>query len=64
MNRPVDKETAEELVGIFLEAVIAPSVEPDALEIFSAKPNLRVLECGDLAETEKPMTLKKSAAGF
>lgn len=64
LNRPVDKETAEELVGIFLEAVIAPSVEPDALEIFSAKPNLRVLECGDLAETEKAYDIKKVSGGF
>jgi len=65
LNRPLDKETAQELVDIFLEAVIAPSVEPDALEVLSAKPNMRVLECGDLsAGGQKGYDLKKVSGGF
>src|SRR5512135_399007 len=30
-NRPVDKETAEEMAEIFLEVIIAPGFDPDAL---------------------------------
>lgn len=65
LNRPVDKDTATELVKIFLEAVIAPLVDPEALEVLAAKPNLRVLACGDLAEQErKGFDLKKVSGGF
>src|SRR3954464_99913 len=44
LNRPLDRATAEAISGQFLEIVIAPRFEPDALEVFSAKPNVRVLE--------------------
>lgn len=47
-NRPVDKASAEEMAQIFLEAVIAPSFNADALEVLKAKENLRLLETGDL----------------
>ncbi len=43
LNRPVDAATAEQLKAIFLEAVIAPAFEPTALEILSAKKNVRLL---------------------
>jgi phosphoribosylaminoimidazolecarboxamide formyltransferase / IMP cyclohydrolase len=42
-NRPVDKATAEELVKIFLEVIIAPGFDADALEILGAKKNVRLL---------------------
>lgn len=44
LNRPVTKEMAEELGKIFLEAVIAPGFDKGALEVLSAKKNLRLLE--------------------
>ena len=47
LNRPVDKELAEALTGQFVEVVIAPGVGDDAVAVFSAKPNLRVLEDGE-----------------
>ena len=43
-NRPVDKETAEEMVKIFLEVVIAPGYAPEALETLKSKKDLRLLE--------------------
>lgn len=46
LNRELDVETASKLVNIFLEAVIAPAVSPEAQQILAEKPNLRVLECG------------------
>lgn len=44
-NKKVDKKTAEELAKIFLEIVIAPSFDEDALEVLKAKKNLRVIKC-------------------
>lgn len=44
-NATVDVKTAEELVKIFLEIVIAPDFEPMALQILKNKKNLRVIEC-------------------
>ena len=46
-NRPIDAELAEALTGQFVEVVIAPGVGEDAIAVFSAKPNLRVLEDGE-----------------
>jgi phosphoribosylaminoimidazolecarboxamide formyltransferase / IMP cyclohydrolase len=45
VNRKVDKETAEEMVKIFLEIVIAPDFDDVALEILKKKKNLRVIKC-------------------
>jgi phosphoribosylaminoimidazolecarboxamide formyltransferase/IMP cyclohydrolase len=42
-NRPVDRETAEELAKIFLEVIIAPGFDREALEILGAKKNVRLL---------------------
>lgn len=46
-NRPVDREMAEELVKIFLEAVVAPLFTPEALEILRSKPNMRLVAAGE-----------------
>ncbi len=44
MNRPLTGEVAKMMKPIFLEIVMAPSFEPEALEVFSTKKNLRLLE--------------------
>lgn len=44
VNRPVDAEAAAEMSKLFVEAIAAPSFEPAALERFSAKKNLRLVE--------------------
>jgi len=43
LNRPVDLETANEMGSHFVEAVIAPSYEPDAEKHLEAKKNIRLL---------------------
>lgn len=43
-NRPVDLETAEKASQPFMEVIIAPGYAPEALALFQAKKNLRVLE--------------------
>lgn len=45
-NRKLDAETARRLVDIFLEIVLAPEFDDEALEVLSKKPNLRVLATG------------------
>lgn len=58
-NREVDAELATSIKPIFTECVAAPSFAQDALEILSAKKNLRLIELGEVefADTEiKPLT--------
>jgi phosphoribosylaminoimidazolecarboxamide formyltransferase/IMP cyclohydrolase len=43
-NRPVGLELAQAMVQSFWELVLAPGFSPEALEVFSAKKQLRVLE--------------------
>jgi phosphoribosylaminoimidazolecarboxamide formyltransferase/IMP cyclohydrolase len=43
LNRPVTRAVAEALAPVFTEVVVAPSYDAGALEVFAAKPNLRVL---------------------
>lgn len=43
-NRPIDKETAEEMDKIFFEVAIAPSYSEEALEILRHKKNRILLE--------------------
>jgi len=44
VNRPLDGETAKLMKPIFLEIVMAPDFEPEALEVFASKKNLRLLK--------------------
>jgi phosphoribosylaminoimidazolecarboxamide formyltransferase/IMP cyclohydrolase len=44
VNRPVDRRAAEEIAKLFLEVVIAPKFDPEALSIFESKKNLRLIE--------------------
>jgi phosphoribosylaminoimidazolecarboxamide formyltransferase/IMP cyclohydrolase len=43
-NRPVTLKMAENLRDIFTEVIVAPDFEPEALEVFKAKKNLRLLK--------------------
>jgi phosphoribosylaminoimidazolecarboxamide formyltransferase / IMP cyclohydrolase len=62
-NQAVDAATAEALVTTFLECIVAPSYDPQALEILKSKPNLRVLELSDFRCGE-PKTVKVIAGGI
>lgn len=43
-NKTVNKQVAEKCNEIFLEIVVAPDFEPEALEVFKNKKNLRVIK--------------------
>ena len=44
LNRPVDRACAERLAEQFIEVLLAPVYDPAALEILTAKKNVRLLE--------------------
>ena len=44
LNQPLDLKTATELKDVFLEVIIAPEFEPDALSLLSSKKNLRLVK--------------------
>lgn len=66
VNRQVDEKTAKEMQKTFLEIIIAPSFSDEALEIFSSKKNLRLLEMPDLAlaNSKDSLDMKKVAGGL
>ena len=64
-NRPLDGETARAVTEIFTEVVVAPDADADALAIFAAKKNLRLLLTGDLRDPRAPgVTVRSVAGGF
>jgi len=46
-NRTMDTSTAEEVVRLFVECIVAPGYSSKAAESFAAKKNLRLLEMSD-----------------
>jgi phosphoribosylaminoimidazolecarboxamide formyltransferase/IMP cyclohydrolase len=53
-NRPIDKEVAQELAKTFLEVIIAPGFDKDALDILTTKKNVRLLEIPAPASGQAP----------
>ncbi len=62
-NSNVDRETAINLKDIFLECVVAPSFDGEALEILKIKKNLRILKFSKDKLTKKNQTSSKSIMG-
>ncbi|MEZ4390925.1 MAG: bifunctional phosphoribosylaminoimidazolecarboxamide formyltransferase/IMP cyclohydrolase [Polyangiales bacterium] len=63
LNRAVDLETASVLVETFLEAVVAPSFEPDALAALHTKKNLRLIEIGAFSPSASPVRTSRAVSG-
>lgn len=70
INRPVDAATAEVLAepGRFIEAIVAPSFEPAALEILTTKPkwkaNVRLVTVGKLSSAKRAWDFRRVAGGL
>ncbi|RMF17049.1 MAG: bifunctional phosphoribosylaminoimidazolecarboxamide formyltransferase/IMP cyclohydrolase PurH, partial [Alphaproteobacteria bacterium] len=65
MNRPLDAKTAEEIVKVFTEVIIAPEVSEEAKAIIAAKKNLRLLETGAMPDPTAPgLEVRRVAGGF
>ncbi|MEW6047833.1 MAG: bifunctional phosphoribosylaminoimidazolecarboxamide formyltransferase/IMP cyclohydrolase [Bacillota bacterium] len=52
VSRPVDGATARAMSRTFLEVVVAPSFEPEALEVLGRKPKLRLIEVGPMTRPD------------
>src|SRR5699024_604518 len=63
LNKTVDKETADQLHGIFLEVIIAPSFDEAALEVLTQKKNIRLLEV-DFHEDEHAEEFVSVSGGY
>ncbi len=63
VNRPMNKATAEQVVQTFMEAVIAPSFDADAVEVLTTKKNLRLLEVGEKVANNE-LWIEKVSGGF
>ncbi|MBI1220281.1 MAG: bifunctional phosphoribosylaminoimidazolecarboxamide formyltransferase/IMP cyclohydrolase [Rhodobacteraceae bacterium] len=65
LNQPLDAATAEEIVKIFTEVVIAPDASEAAKAVFAAKKNLRLLTTGALSDPlADGLTFRQVAGGF
>ena len=65
LNRPCDAETAKEISKIFVEIVLAPSFEPEALKLLTKKKDIRVLEIGPIAaKAPAGYDVKRVAGGY
>ncbi|WP_314605148.1 bifunctional phosphoribosylaminoimidazolecarboxamide formyltransferase/IMP cyclohydrolase [Pseudoramibacter alactolyticus] len=63
-NRVIDKATADQMVTIFLEVVVAPGFTDEARAVLTAKPNLRLLTLDDILHREEGYELKKVLGGI
>ncbi len=67
LNAPVDRATAEAIVGgeKFLEVIVAPSYDADALALLSARwKNVRLLAVGPVNAPVKSVLVRSIAGGF
>jgi phosphoribosylaminoimidazolecarboxamide formyltransferase / IMP cyclohydrolase len=64
LNRTLDGETAEKIGRIFSEVIIAPDFDDDAIAVFAAKKNPRILlRTGGLPDPTAPGMMVKNLAG-
>ena len=62
-NRWLDSTTAEAIARLFVEAVIAPDIDPQAAAILASRSALRVLVAGAMPDPSAPGITFRSVAG-
>lgn len=63
LNRPLDKATAEALTKKFVEVIIAPYIEGDALPVLAKKDKIRVLKAGEMPPRDQKSRMITRVAG-
>ncbi|MDX3928388.1 MAG: bifunctional phosphoribosylaminoimidazolecarboxamide formyltransferase/IMP cyclohydrolase [Shinella sp.] len=63
LNTVLDGETAEEIVKLFTEVIIAPEADEAARAVIATKPNLRLLVTGALPDPRLPGLSAKTVSG-
>lgn len=64
LNDVCDKATATAITQIFVEVVIAPDFTPDALAVFSAKANLRLIKKPNFFSRTAQFDFRRIEGGF
>ena len=64
LNRPVDEACARALSRQFIEVLLAPGFEPEALEVLTQKKNVRLLELPDWPEPAGGLEAKPVIGGL
>ena len=64
LNRECDGKTAALMQELFIEVVISPKFEKEALEAFSKKKNLRLLETGKFVVNRNSAEMRRVSAGL
>ena len=63
LNQTLDAATAEEIVKLFTEVIIAPEIDDAARAIIAKKPNLRLLRVGALPDPRAAGLTAKTVSG-
>jgi phosphoribosylaminoimidazolecarboxamide formyltransferase/IMP cyclohydrolase len=63
VNRPLDAVTAQAIAEIFVEVVIAPTIEPAAAEILAQRRLVRVLEAGAMPDPKAESWMTHDVSG-
>jgi len=63
VNRRLDRATAEQVCETFTEVVIAPEADDDAVAVFEAKKNLRLLVTGGMPDAFSTGEVFRSVSG-
>ena len=63
-NRTCTKNVADAVTSVFVEIVLAPGFEPEALDVFKKKKNLRVLEIGEFGKRFKKSEVRNVDGGL
>lgn len=63
-NQPVDAGTAERLAETFLEIIVAPLFEADALDVLTRKKNLRLIQLPTAPAAPGELDFKRVRGGF
>ena len=63
-NQTCTRDVAEAISKVFVEIVLAPSFEPEALGIFKKKKNLRVLGIGDFGKRSPKLEVRNVDGGL
>jgi phosphoribosylaminoimidazolecarboxamide formyltransferase/IMP cyclohydrolase len=63
-NRTCTKDVAEAISGVFVEIVLAPNFDPEALDILNKKKNLRVLGIGEFEKRTAKLEVRNVDGGL
>jgi phosphoribosylaminoimidazolecarboxamide formyltransferase/IMP cyclohydrolase len=64
VNRQVDRACAERMNGQFIEVLLAPGYDEDALEVLQGKKNVRLLKLADWPEPSREVEIKPVLGGL